>query len=156
MEAIQKHVPCRRKLGQDQLDRVGGTLPRLPEGGVAEPFGERFSGALGGGFDLLQLLESQPGGNGFGAESRSRFIACRRGRVRRGRDAGSAHGGSEPRKHPAFGALHPSSAGFDRKYITTAESMCLQDGRFSVYECKRANPHEFAKRVKLLIRNRLP
>jgi hypothetical protein len=34
--------------------------------------------------------------------------------------------------------------------------MCLQDGRFSVYECKRANPCEFTKKSKLLIRNRLP
>jgi hypothetical protein len=69
VEEIQEHVPGRRDLGQEQLHRVDGTLPGRLERQFAEPFGDRFTVALGGGFDLGKLFRSGPGGNGLGAET---------------------------------------------------------------------------------------
>jgi hypothetical protein len=45
----------RHQLGQQQLDRV-----RWP---LAQPLRDGFPVALGGGFDLLPLLGTKPGGN---------------------------------------------------------------------------------------------
>jgi hypothetical protein len=73
---------------------------------VAQPLREGFPVALGGGFDLLQLFGTKPGGDDFGTETRSRSIGWRR---RSWRNAGSAH--SKPTsKRPGIHALHAASA----------------------------------------------
>jgi hypothetical protein len=61
-------------------------LTSRPKGQLAQPLREGFPVALGGIFDLLQLLGTKPGGNGFGTQTRSRSIGWRR---RRWRNAGS-------------------------------------------------------------------
>ena len=92
MEESKEHVPGGRKLCQDQLDRVGWTLPRLPQDGSAEPFGKRFSVPFGRRFDLLQLLDGEPGRYRFGAKDRPRVGAWKRLRVEILAGASAAHG----------------------------------------------------------------
>jgi hypothetical protein len=70
MEEIQEHVPGGANLCQNHLNRVCWTLPRLPQRRVAEPFGERLAAPLGRRFDLLQLLDREPGRYRLGAEDR--------------------------------------------------------------------------------------
>jgi len=76
MEEIQEHVPGRRLLTQEQLHRVSRTLPRRLQRQIAQPLGQRFSLALGSGFDLPQLLGRDPRGDGFGAETGLLLRAC--------------------------------------------------------------------------------
>jgi hypothetical protein len=50
-----------RNLCQYLFERAVWTLPRLPQDGIAEPFGQRLAGPFGRRFDLLQLLNGEPG-----------------------------------------------------------------------------------------------
>ena len=79
MEEIQEHVAGRGDLAQEQLDRVGGTLPRLSKRRLSEPLGERFPAAFRRCLDLLQLLGRKPGGDGFRARDGTGFGSGRRG-----------------------------------------------------------------------------
>src|ERR1035441_2864073 len=101
MEEGKEHVPGGRKLCQDQLDRVGWTLPRLPQDGSTEPFGERFAVPFGRRFDLLQLLGGEPGCYRFGAEDRARFGVWKRLRVEILAGASAAHGGARLWANPS-------------------------------------------------------
>jgi len=77
-------------------------LASRPKGQLAQLLREGFPVALGGGFDLLQLFGTKPGGNDFGTQTRSRCIGWRRWR-----NPGSTH--SKVRsKRAGIHALHAS------------------------------------------------